>query len=66
MSGRYEEGKQLFERLMQLRNDVGLFSEEYSPSEKRQVGNFPQAFSHEAFLNTIFIARRAREAAGNK
>jgi GH15 family glucan-1,4-alpha-glucosidase len=66
MSGRYEEGKQLFERLMQLRNDVGLFSEEYSPSEKRQVGNFPQAFTHEAFLNTIFIARRAREAAGNK
>jgi GH15 family glucan-1,4-alpha-glucosidase len=64
MSGRYEEGKQLFERLMQLRNDVGLFSEEYSPSEQRMVGNFPQAFTHEAFLNTIFIARRAREEAG--
>jgi GH15 family glucan-1,4-alpha-glucosidase len=66
MSGRYEEGKQLFERLMQLRNDVGLFSEEYSPSEKRQVGNFPQAFTHVALLNSIFIARRAREDAGSK
>jgi GH15 family glucan-1,4-alpha-glucosidase len=51
---------------MRLRNDLGLFSEEYSPSEQRQVGNFPQAFSHVAFLNTIFISKRAREAAGGK
>jgi len=66
LSGRFEEGKQLFERLMRLRNDVGLFSEEYSPGEKRLVGNFPQAFSHVALLNTIFISRRARESAGGK
>lgn len=66
LSGKYEQGKQLFEKLMQLRNDVGLFSEEYSPGEKRLVGNFPQAFSHVAFLNTIFISKRVRDDAGNK
>jgi GH15 family glucan-1,4-alpha-glucosidase len=64
--GRYEEGKQLFEKLMQLRNDVGLFSEEYSPGEQRLVGNFPQAFSHVAFLNTIFISKRMRDAVASK
>jgi GH15 family glucan-1,4-alpha-glucosidase len=66
LSGRFEEGKRLLERLMELRNDVGLFSEEYSPGEKRLVGNFPQAFSHVALLNTIFISRRVRESAGSK
>jgi GH15 family glucan-1,4-alpha-glucosidase len=51
---------------MQLRNDVGLFSEEYSPGERRLAGNFPQALSHVAFLNTIFISKRARDAQGKK
>ena len=44
--GRKKKAKELFERLLDLRNDLGLFSEEYDPREKRQLGNFPQALSH--------------------
>ncbi|MFB4278657.1 MULTISPECIES: glycoside hydrolase family 15 protein [unclassified Nonomuraea] len=44
--GRKEEAVQLFERLLSLTNDVGLLSEEYDPVQKRQLGNFPQAFTH--------------------
>jgi GH15 family glucan-1,4-alpha-glucosidase len=46
LSGRVEEGRALFERLLSLRNDLGLLAEEYDPSTGRQLGNFPQAFSH--------------------
>jgi GH15 family glucan-1,4-alpha-glucosidase len=46
LSGRLEEARALFERLLSLRNDVGLLAEEYDPSAGRQLGNFPQAFSH--------------------
>jgi GH15 family glucan-1,4-alpha-glucosidase len=46
MIGRVGEAEGLFERLLSLRNDVGLLSEEYDPRYRRQVGNFPQAFSH--------------------
>jgi GH15 family glucan-1,4-alpha-glucosidase len=49
--GRKEEAKELFERLLSLANDVGLFSEQYDPIAKRQLGNFPQAFTHLAVLN---------------
>jgi GH15 family glucan-1,4-alpha-glucosidase len=42
----------LFERLLSLRNDVGLLAEEYDPQARRQVGNFPQAFSHLALIGT--------------
>ena len=49
---RYDEARKLFERLLSLRNDVGLLAEEYDPAEKRQLGNFPQAFSHLALINT--------------
>ncbi len=52
MQGRHEEARELFERLLALRNDVGLLSEEYDPKEKRMLGNFPQAFSHLALVNT--------------
>jgi GH15 family glucan-1,4-alpha-glucosidase len=44
----------MFERLLEIRNDVGLLSEEYDPVEKRQLGNFPQAFSHVGLVNTAF------------
>ncbi|MBW9205884.1 glycoside hydrolase family 15 protein [Mumia sp. zg.B53] len=44
--GRHEEARALFERLLDLRNDVGLLSEEYDPKAERMLGNFPQAFSH--------------------
>jgi GH15 family glucan-1,4-alpha-glucosidase len=49
--GRYEEARALFERLLALRNDVGLLAEEYDPHSGRQLGNFPQAFSHLALIN---------------
>ncbi|MGI9074406.1 MAG: glycoside hydrolase family 15 protein [Bryobacteraceae bacterium] len=49
---RYEEARALFERLLALRNDVGLLSEEYDPKERRLLGNFPQAFSHVALVNS--------------
>jgi GH15 family glucan-1,4-alpha-glucosidase len=52
LSGRHDEAKELFERLLSLRNDVGLLSEEYDPGAKRLVGNFPQAFSHVSLVNT--------------
>ncbi len=50
--GREPEAEALFERLLALRNDVGLLAEEYDPGVHRQVGNFPQAFSHLALVNT--------------
>ena len=52
MQGRREEATALFDGLLALRNDVGLLSEEYEPRTRRQVGNFPQAFSHLALVNT--------------
>jgi GH15 family glucan-1,4-alpha-glucosidase len=50
--GRYDEARALFERLLKLRNDVGLLAEEYDPHNRRQLGNFPQAFSHLALINS--------------
>jgi GH15 family glucan-1,4-alpha-glucosidase len=52
LTGRHDEAKELFERLLSLCNDVGLLAEEYDPRLKRQVGNFPQAFSHVGLVNT--------------
>ncbi|MDE2229613.1 MAG: glycoside hydrolase family 15 protein [Alphaproteobacteria bacterium] len=50
--GRRREARVLFERLLALRNDVGLLAEEYDPHAKRLLGNFPQAFSHVGLINT--------------
>jgi GH15 family glucan-1,4-alpha-glucosidase len=52
--GRTREARELFERLIALRNDVGLLSEEYDPESGRLVGNFPQAFSHVGLVNTAY------------
>jgi GH15 family glucan-1,4-alpha-glucosidase len=52
LSGRRQEGEALFERLLSLSNDVGLFAEEYDPHAKRMLGNFPQALTHMALVNT--------------
>jgi GH15 family glucan-1,4-alpha-glucosidase len=52
LSGRKEEARTLFERLLALRNDVGLLSEEYDVQQQRLVDNFPQSFSHVALINS--------------
>ncbi|MFG2149188.1 glycoside hydrolase family 15 protein [Streptomyces sp. NPDC048696] len=52
LTGREKEARDLFERLLALRNDVGLLAEEYDPVAKRQLGNFPQAFSHIGLVAT--------------
>lgn len=52
LQGRYTEARDIFERLLDLRNDVGLLSEQYDPETRRLVGNFPQAFSHIGLVNT--------------
>jgi GH15 family glucan-1,4-alpha-glucosidase len=52
MLGRRDEALKLFNHLLSLRNDVGLLSEQYEPRTRRLVGNFPQAFSHLALVNT--------------
>ncbi|HEX4259745.1 MAG TPA: glycoside hydrolase family 15 protein, partial [Acetobacteraceae bacterium] len=52
MQGRRDEARAIFERLLSLRNDVGLLSEEYDPQARRLVGNFPQAFSHIALIGS--------------
>ena len=54
LQGRHEDAVRMFERLLEIRNDVGLLSEEYDPVRKRQLGNFPQAFSHVGLVNTAF------------
>jgi GH15 family glucan-1,4-alpha-glucosidase len=61
--GRHDEGRHLFDRLLRLRNDLGLLSEEYDVSAKRLVGNFPQAFSHIALVNTAQNLTRASKPA---
>jgi GH15 family glucan-1,4-alpha-glucosidase len=52
MQGRHDEAQAMFERLLKLRNDVGLLSEEYDPVQRRQTGNFPQALTHVCLINT--------------
>ena len=52
MIGRLDDARDLFERLLTLANDVGLYSEEYDPIGKRALGNFPQAFTHLALVNS--------------
>ena len=64
--GRREEGEALFERLLGLSNDVGLLSEEYDPRERHMLGNFPQALTHMALVNTARLlsipAQQAKRA----
>src|SRR5207237_973473 len=57
LQGRRAEATALFERLLALRNDVGLLAEEYAPQSRRPVGNFPRAFSHISLINSAFNLR---------
>jgi GH15 family glucan-1,4-alpha-glucosidase len=60
LQGRYADARALFERLLALRNDVGLLAEEYDTRARRLVGNFPQAFSHVGLVDTALnLARQA-------
>ena len=61
--GEQAEGQKLFARLLGLRNDLGLLSEEYDVTAQRLVGNFPQAFSHVALINTAHNLARASKPA---
>jgi GH15 family glucan-1,4-alpha-glucosidase len=60
--GEVDEATELFERLLALRNDVGLLAEEYDPRLGRLVGNFPQAFTHVGLVNSAYNLNRARRA----
>jgi GH15 family glucan-1,4-alpha-glucosidase len=59
MTGRTDEARELFERLLSLRNDVGLFSEEYDQGNRRLIGNFPQAFTHLTLISAAVALERA-------
>ncbi|GAA3794367.1 glycoside hydrolase family 15 protein [Streptomyces phyllanthi] len=62
LTGREDEARALFERLLALRNDVGLLAEEYDPVARRQLGNFPQAFTHVPLIRVAYeLDRHATE-----
>jgi GH15 family glucan-1,4-alpha-glucosidase len=58
LAGRHDEARALFERLLSIRNDLGLLAEEYDPRTRRLLGNFPQAFSHVSLVNTALNLTR--------
>jgi len=60
--GKLEEATELFERMLSLRNDVGLLAEEFDPQLGRMVGNFPQAFTHVGLVNSAYNLDRARKS----
>jgi GH15 family glucan-1,4-alpha-glucosidase len=64
--GRHDDARRLFERLLTMRNDVGLLSEEYDLHNKRLIGNFPQAFSHIALINTAHNLSAANKPAAQR
>jgi GH15 family glucan-1,4-alpha-glucosidase len=60
LQGKFDDAREIFERLLDLRNDVGLLSEEYDPVAKRMLGNFPQAFTHLALVDTALVLGEGR------
>ncbi len=66
LQGRETEARRLFERLLSLRNEVGLLSEEYDPEGGRLLGNFPQALTHVALVNSALNLTRARKPAEHR
>jgi GH15 family glucan-1,4-alpha-glucosidase len=66
LQGRVSEARRLFSRLKKLSNDLGLFAEEYDPAGKFMLGNFPQAFSHVALVNTALGLMTQEQKHGKK
>jgi len=64
LSGREDEAREVFERVLDIRNDVGLLAEEYDPRQRRQLGNVPQAYSHVGLVNTARALSRHGSATG--
>lgn len=64
--GEHAKAREIFERLLALRNDVGLLAEEYDPHTRRLVGNFPQAFSHVGLVNTAYNLSHTRGPAEDR
>jgi GH15 family glucan-1,4-alpha-glucosidase len=58
MAGRADEARELFERLLSIRNDVGLLAEQWDPDTGLMLGNFPQAFSHVGLVNSAWNLAR--------
>jgi len=54
LMGRQDEARTLFERLLEVQNDLGLLAEEFDPQEGRLLGNFPQAFTHVGLVNSAY------------
>ena len=53
--GRMKDAEEMFERLLSIRNDLGLLAEEYDPKHRRLLGNFPQGFSHLTLIHTATV-----------
>jgi GH15 family glucan-1,4-alpha-glucosidase len=66
LQGRREDARTLFEHLLSLRNDVGLLAEEYEPRSRRQLGNFPQAFSHLALVDSARMLSSTKSPAAQR
>jgi GH15 family glucan-1,4-alpha-glucosidase len=66
LAGRLREANRLFNKLKRLGNDVGLYAEEYDPDAKRMLGNFPQAFSHVALINSAINLMMAAQKTSKK
>jgi GH15 family glucan-1,4-alpha-glucosidase len=63
LQGRKDEACRIFERLMSVASGVGILAEEYDPTSRRLIGNYPKAFSHVALINTAFnLTESARPA----
>ena len=63
LQGRLDEAEEIFQRLLDLRSELGLLAEEWDPDARRQLGNFPQAFTHVALVNTAFnLSREERRS----
>ena len=64
LMGRVNEARALFGRLVDIANDFGLLAEEYDPKSGRQLGNFPQAFTHVAMVNSAYNLSRIKTGGG--